>query len=36
MRLGRTGEVIETAMLSEDNEEVIEFDGEYNSMMQTP
>jgi hypothetical protein len=29
MRLGRTGEVIETVMVSEheDNDEVIEFDG---------
>jgi hypothetical protein len=36
MRLGRTGEVIETVMLSEDNEEIIEFDGGYNSMIETP
>ena len=35
MRLGRTGEVIETVMLSEndDNDEIIEFDGQYNSMI---
>jgi hypothetical protein len=36
MRLGRTGEVIETVMLSEDNEEIIEFDGGYTSMIETP
>ena len=28
MRLGRTGEVIETVILSEDEDEVIEFDGD--------